>query len=161
MSSETFLENLQIEKASVNDWKLILDLLEETELKSCLTGDENYKNFYVIKSKDYKTLICCFCIDDEGEVGILKSFAISKRLQGKGIGKSVANNTSSIAKELGIKRLYAVSWEAPDFWEKTKFKEIKKDTSKDNFFIKYTDDLEKNFPQFSKRRVHFLLTVED
>ena len=66
-----------------------------------------------------------------------------------------------VAKALKIKKLYATSWEAPDFWKKTNFQEIKEPEGKDKFFIIYLNSLKTRYPQFLEEMKHFLLRIED
>ena len=134
------LSNIKFEKANQKDWDSILKLLEETNLTFWFTGNENYSQFYIVKVRDpnNKNMICCFAIEYENKTGILKSFAVSKDLQGTGIGKFIVNNKiKDISKGLGIFQLYAASQEAPGFWQKTIFKEIKFSEIKDSFFLEY------------------------
>ena len=149
-------ENLKIEKANESDWNPILKLLEETNLTSWLTGNEIYKNFYTVKENDNKFLMCCFALEFEDEIGILKSFAIRKDLQGKGIGKHIANRTPEIAKRFGVKRLYAASIEAPNFWLKTSFKEIKLDEIRDSYFLEYLRVYANKIPNYYKQTLLFV-----
>lgn len=159
MDTQSLQKQLKIEKASSNDWTIILELLNETGLADWLTGNENYKNFYVVKETSKNNIIGCFAIDYENKTGILKSFAIRKELQGTGLGKHIANKVTDIARRLGLKKVYASSWEAPGFWKKTNFEEVNPKESKDTFFLTYVNYLEKNFPQFSKNRKHFVLNI--
>ncbi|MBI3591276.1 MAG: GNAT family N-acetyltransferase [Candidatus Melainabacteria bacterium] len=150
---------IKIEKATSADWESILQLLEEAELLTSFLGNETYKTFYVIKEPKSKLIICCFSIDFENKTGILKSYAIKKDFQGKGIGKITANKIPTLAKELGLTKIYATSWEAPGFWRKTLFKEINTTKSKDNYFLKYANHLETKFPRFLKQMKHFVLNI--
>ena len=47
------------------------------------------------------------------------------------------NKIKDISKGLGISQLFAASQEAPGFWQKTIFKEIKFSEIKDSFFLEY------------------------
>lgn len=149
------LNNLRFEKAKEKDWNEILGLLEETNLIDRISGNGNHENFYTVKAQG--KLVCCFAIFHKNNIGILKSFGIRKEYQGQGIGKIIANQLPDLIKTIGINRLYAASWEAPGFWRKTNFKEVNPKESKDTFFLIYVNYLEKNFPQFSRNRKHFVL----
>ncbi len=124
MEKKIVKDDLKIEKACQSDWESVLQILKETGLKTYFSGNEHYNTFYIVKELETKQIICCFSIDYEDTVGILKSFAIEKNLHGKGLGKKVVNKIPEIAKRIGLKKLYATSWEAPDFWRKTDLKEI-------------------------------------
>lgn len=150
---------INIQKAKENDWQKILTLLEESGLREYLP-DENFNaNFFVLYDED-DNLICTFTVDFQDGIGVLKSFAVSKIVQGKGIGKRVANEMNRISKALGLKKLYASSWEAPEFWKKTIFKEICENDNGDLYFKNYKDTINERFPEYTNSTKHFLLKIE-
>ena len=154
------ISQLKIEKAKEEDWKSILQLLEETDLTFWFTGNENHNNFYVVKEPQINKIICCFSIEYENDIGVLKSFAIPKELQGRGIGKYIANKTPELCKALGVKKLYAASMEAPSFWVKTVFKEIKYDQINDEYFLKYLNNYCHRVPDYFNK-THYFMTLID
>ena len=151
------LNNFKAEKAKQTDWKEILNLLEESNLIDRISGNGSFESFFIIKSVTDNKIISCFAINRKNDVGILKSFAVSKNLRGLGIGKNIVERIPTLGKELGLKKLYAASWEAPGFWTKTSFKEINPFEETEYFFTEYRDYLEKNYPQFAETRRYFLL----
>lgn len=157
MAPKLTIENISIEKANDSDWDLILKLLEETRLTFWFSGNESYKNFYIVRDKSAGSFACCFAIDTEEKTGILKSFAIRKDLQGKGFGKNIVSRLSDIMKKTGLNKLYACSYEAPDFWRKTIFSEININSVKDNFYLNYVNNLKTYHSQYYPEIVHFLL----
>ena len=150
--------SLILNKAKQEDWKEILNLLEEANLIDRVSGNGTFDSFFTVKDTDNK-IISCFAINQNNDIGILKSFAVRKNLRGFGIGKSIVEKISTLAKDIGLKKLYAASWEAPGFWIKTSFKEINPFESEDEFFIKYRDYLEENYPQFADTKKYFLLIL--
>ena len=99
-------------------------------------------------------------IEFENTIGILKSFAISTNLQGKGIGKYIVNNNlKKFCKQLGIKKLYAASIEAPQFWAKTIFKEIKRNEIKDDYFFGYLNNFCDKVSNYLEKTHYFLLLI--
>ena len=160
MKNELLQDNLKIETATEKDWLEILQLLEENDLTFWFTGNESSKNFYIGKDLENKKIICCFAIEFEDTVGVLKSFAINKELQGKGIGKHIVNNNlEKLCQQLGIKKLYAASIEAPQFWAKTIFKEIKRSEIEDNYFLKYLDNFCDKVSNYFEKTHYFLLLI--
>ena len=151
--------SLKIQKASHKDWNQIIEILKETRLANYMSGNESYKSFFVVRNHANSEIICCFAIEQENDIGILKSFAVKTIFQRHGIGKHVVNLVKDIANKLKIKRLYASSWEAPDFWRKTSFKEIKRQEIKDNYAICYITNLENRFPELLKKSLHFLFLI--
>ena len=160
MGNELLQDKLKIEPASEKDWVEILKLLEENDLIFWFTGNESSKNFYIAKDLENKKIICCFSIECENTIGILKSFAISKELHGKGIGKHIVNNNlERLGQQLGIKKLYAASIEAPQFWTKTIFKEIKRSEIKDDYFFKYLGNFCDKVSNYFEKTHYFLLLI--
>ena len=160
MQNKLLQDNLKIEPAIEKDWLEILQLLEENDLTFWFTGNVSSENFYIAKDPKNKKIICCFSIEFEDTIGILKSFAISKGLQGKGIGKHIVNNNlERLSQRLGIKKLYAASIEAPEFWAKTIFKEIKRSEIKDDYFFKYLDNFCDKVSNYFEKTHYFLLTL--
>lgn len=157
MKNELLTANLKIEKTEKEDWNEVLALLEETNLIDRISGNGGYENFYSVKVQD--KIICCFAVFYKDTIGILKSFGIKKEYQGKGIGKKIADKLPELIKSIGLNKLYAASWEAPEFWKKAGFKEINFNESKDYYFLNYADYLEKNYPQFLNKRKYFVLLI--
>ena len=155
MKNEPLLE-LKIEKANKEDWNEIIALLKDANLFSYIPDNENYEKFYVVKTD--KNIICCFALDVKTDIAILKSYAVKKELCGKGIGKNIASQLPDLGKNLGLKNIYAASWEAGDFWRKAGFKEINLNKSTSSCFLEYANSLEKDYPQFSKKTRYFILT---
>jgi N-acetylglutamate synthase-like GNAT family acetyltransferase len=143
---ESTLPKLKIKKANPKDWGEILEIMEETGRTVFFNGTEDYKKFYVVRNSDNEKMLSAFVIESESDIAILKFFGVRKNIQGKGIGKFIANKIPEIVKEFEIKKLYASTWEALEFWRKTIFKEIKISEIKDRFFLVYLGELEKRFP---------------
>lgn len=139
------LSKIKIEKAKSEDWNEILEVMEETGRTVFFTGEESHEQFYAVREENRK-IISAFAIESEDDVAILKFVGVRKTLQKKGIGKYIANKTPEVVKEFGVKRFYASTWEAPEFWNKTVFKRVEIKDIKDKFFLKYLSELEKRFP---------------
>ena len=163
MNMKAALDRLKVEKATEKDWDSIFQILEETELAIFLlnTSSENHKNFYVGVDTTSNEIIGCFKIEFEGNIGNFKNFAIKKNLQGKGFGKALLAKAANIAKGLGLKKLYGASVIGTAFWEKIGFRKINLSDSKDLYFLKWIDYLEKKTPQFDNLREYILLMVEE
>ena len=83
-----------------------------------------YGDLYVYEDKGKIKGVCALHImwDDLAEI---RSLAVSKDLQGKGIGKRLLTTCIKEAKGLGIKRVFALTYQ-PEFFRKIGFKEIDK-----------------------------------
>ena len=157
--------NLKARKATEDDWKSILNLLEETQLSYWFVWEENYRNFYITLDNSNK-VINCFAIYLKDNIGLLKQFAVSNDLQGKGIGTCVANEILiKVAKELGLKRLYLQAgnkkpFTSFHFQKKTVFKQIDKESVKDKYAKEYFDSVEKNLPDDFFREGSFYVEIQ-
>jgi amino-acid N-acetyltransferase len=63
-------------------------------------------------------------------LGEIRSLAVKKEYQGKGIGKQIVNKLIQEAKELGLKEVLALTYQK-DFFEKLGFVEIPKESIPD------------------------------
>ncbi len=159
---ELALSKIKIEKAKAEDWQEILQLMEETGRTVFFTGKESYEKFYVVQEPDTGKIICSFVIELENEIAILKFLGVRKNLQRSGAGKYIVNKTPELLKKLGIKKLYASTWEAPAFWNKTVFTEIRIKDIKDKFFLNYLSELEKGFPyEYNNLLKNYLVKISD
>jgi len=59
--------------------------------------------------------------DDLAEI---KSFAVVKKMQGKGIGKELISASLAEAKQLGAKRVFVLTYK-PDYFKKFGFKRVR------------------------------------
>ena len=149
MKSTIDFDKLTVQKCQENEWKSLLAILEETQIAIWFSGREEYENFYAVKLGS--EIIGCFTFSTNNKTGILKNFAIDKKLQGKGIGTYIANNIiPSVAKNLGIEDLYLHGndrgpFTSNHFWRKTKFQHIPSDQIKDKYYLDYFNYLVSNY----------------
>ena len=149
MKNTIEIKDLKIEKALEKDWTLILALLEEVGLTFWFTGSENYKDYYIVRNPERTKINCCFAITKDNDTGILKSVAVSKDLQSKGIGKYLVSKVPEYCKKLGIKKIYAAT-DIPEFWRKTFLTQINYNEIKDPFFLNYLSPYINKIPDYFK-----------
>ncbi len=86
---------------------------------------DNIRDFWVVENKG-KTIIACCALhvvwDDLAEI---KSLVVKKNYQKQNIGKLLVETCYKDAKTLGVKRLFALTYE-PGFFIKCKFVRISK-----------------------------------
>lgn len=120
-----------LRKARIKDIKEIYNLVNhfaqrgEMLPRSQSELYENMRDFFVAEENG-KIIGCCalhILWDDLAEV---KSLAVEENQQGKGIGKMLVNACLEEAKELGIKKIFALTFK-PGFFQKLGFKHISKD----------------------------------
>ena len=84
---------------------------------------ENIRDFWV--AEEHKKIIGCAALhiswDDLAEI---KSVAVAKNKQGKGIGKSLVLTCLDEAKEMGAKKVFVLTYK-PGYFKKFGFKKVK------------------------------------
>ena len=115
-----------IRKAKVSDAKKIFEILQEFALKGILLPRslnsiyENIRDFWVYEENGEISGICSLHIYWE-DLAEIKSLAVLENLQNKGIGKELVNHCIREAKDLGIKKVFALTY-VPEFFERLGFK---------------------------------------
>lgn len=118
-----------IRKAGIQDIKQIQDLINYfAKLDLMLPRSlnelyENLRDFWVCEENE--RIIGCAALhiswDDLTEI---KSMAVAKTRQGKGIGKELISACLNEASELGAKRIFVLTYK-PDYFKKFGFKRVK------------------------------------
>lgn len=83
---------------------------------------ENIRDFFVFENK-HKIVGCSALHISWGDLAEIKSLAVDKAYQSRGIGKSLVEACVWEAKLMGAKRLFALTY-APVFFQKLGFKKI-------------------------------------
>ncbi len=86
---------------------------------------ENIRDFFVWKEKG-KLLGCCALHISWKNLAEIKSLAVSRKVRKKGIGNRLLQSALSEAKDLGIKRVFALT-NQEKFFKRNGFKKIKKE----------------------------------
>lgn len=121
---------MRIRKAKISDAKLIQVLINEyakkEEMLPRALNDlyENIRDFFVAEEKDMIVGTCALRILWE-DLAEIRSLAVSDDFQGKGIGSKLVRACLKEAYELGIKRVFALTYQR-DFFNKIGFKDISK-----------------------------------
>jgi len=84
---------------------------------------ENIRDFFVVE--EHTRIVGCAALhiswDDLAEI---KSVAVAKHIQGKGMGKALIEACVDEAKELGAKKIFVLTYK-PKFFKKFGFKTVK------------------------------------
>jgi len=121
---------LRIRKAKIADAKIIQELInlnakKEQMLPRALNDIyENLRDFYVCEEKGHVIGVCALRILWE-DLAEIRSLAVKEEHKKKGIGKKLVNICLKEAKELGIKKVFALTYQT-DFFKKLNFREIAK-----------------------------------
>ena len=86
---------------------------------------ENIRDFFVWKERG-KLLGCCALHISWENLAEIKSLAVSRKVRKKGIGNRLLQSALSEAKDLGIKRVFALT-NQEKFFKRNGFKKIKKE----------------------------------
>jgi len=121
---------LKIRKAHISDIKEIQKLVNEFARKEQMIPRsmnelyENVRDFVVAEEKDAIVGACALHVlwDDLAEV---RSLAVKKEFQKKGIGRKMVRSCVQEARDLGIKRVFVLTYQ-PSFFKKLKFKDTDK-----------------------------------
>jgi amino-acid N-acetyltransferase len=118
-----------IRKAKIKDIKQIQNLINSFAKQDFMLPRslnelyENLRDFWVVEEGN-KIIGCCalhICWEDLVEI---KSLAVAKNKQGKGIGKELVLACINEARALGAKKIFVLTYK-PEFFRKFGFKKIK------------------------------------
>ncbi len=115
-----------IRKATVKDAKDIFNILQIYAVKGILLPRslnsiyENIRDFFVYEEDGKIIGISSLHIYWE-DLAEIKSLAVLEEYQHKGIGKKLVEECIKDAKELGVKKVFALTY-VPEFFEKLGFK---------------------------------------
>jgi len=119
-----------IRKATVNDVKKIQKLVnyyakrEKMLPRSLNELYENIRDFFVY-TEGNKTLGCCALHVDWEDLAEIKSLAVSGAKSGKGIGAKLLTRCLKDAKDLKVRKVFALTY-VPGFFEKFGFRIVDK-----------------------------------
>ena len=120
-----------IRKAKISDirelHKLINFYAEQGEMlpRSLNELYENIRDFLVFEEKG-EILGCCALHVSWEDLGEIKSLAVKPGHTGKGIGRKLIEACLEETNELGIKKVFALTFK-PEYFEKRGFRKIEKD----------------------------------
>ena len=122
---------MNIRKAETKDVEAIYKLLEYFSSKEMLLPrplSELYDQVrdYVVVEDDGKVIGCCALHVCWEELGEIKSLAIEESYQKKGIAKNLMEFCLKEAPQLGLKKIFVLTY-VPDFFKSFGFKEIPKE----------------------------------
>jgi amino-acid N-acetyltransferase len=117
-----------VRKAKIEDIKQIqnlINLFAEQDLmlpRSLNELFENIRDFWVAE-ENHKIIGCCALHVSWDDLAEIKSLAVTKKNQGKGIGKELLSACLSEARQLGAKKVFVLTYK-PDYFKKFGFKRV-------------------------------------
>lgn len=86
---------------------------------------ENIRDFYIVE-QDGEIVGSCALHVNWSDLAEIKALVVSDQVQGKGIGMQLLDHCFNDARELGIPKVFALTYR-PGFFEKAGFTRIEKD----------------------------------
>ena len=123
---------MEIRSAKISDVASIRELvnyyaeLDRMLFRSMADIYENLQSF-IVADIDGEVVGCCSLEIIWADLAEIKSLAISKEHQHKGIGKKIVNEAMVKASEIGVLKVFALTLE-PNFFVKAGFDIVEKDT---------------------------------
>ncbi|MEW6587023.1 MAG: N-acetyltransferase [Nitrospirota bacterium] len=121
---------MAIRKAKISDLKQVHRLVNDFAKKEMMIPRslndlyETVRDFFVCESGGVVVGVCALHIMWE-DLAEIRSLAVEKRSQSKGIGLRLVKRCLNEAKELGIGRVFALTYH-PDFFKKLGFADVDK-----------------------------------
>ncbi|MBN2119598.1 MAG: N-acetyltransferase [Candidatus Omnitrophica bacterium] len=121
-----------LKKATLEDAQKIHRLINTFARERLMLGRSlNYiydriRDFWVYKEKNRVLGCCSLNIVGWQDLAEIKSLAVDKKHQKKGLGKALVKISLKEAKELGIKKVFVLTYESA-FFKKFGFKTVSKD----------------------------------
>ncbi len=105
----------KIERASAKDKAAINELLTENDLP--LDGVEDMVSDFVLAKDKSGNVIGCGAIERIGDVGLLRSVAVSHSCQNNGVGSSIVKKIIGDAAKEGVNEIVLLTTTAKKFFE--------------------------------------------
>jgi len=121
---------LKIKKAKISDirqiHKFVNEFARKEEMLPRSLNDlyENMRDIYIYEDKGKMKGVCALHVLWE-DLAEIRSLAVSKDAQGKGVGRRLLKVCLKEAKQLGLKRVFALTYQ-PEFFRKAGFKDVDK-----------------------------------
>lgn len=120
---------MEIKKANIEDIEKIQKLINAFAKQDLMLPRslnelyENIRDFWVAKVHD-KVVGCCALHISWDNLAEIKSLAVAKSHQGKGVGKELILRSILEAKQLGAKKVFVLTYK-PAYFKKFGFKRVK------------------------------------
>jgi len=120
-----------IRKAKISDIKELHKLINFYAQRGSMLPrslNELYENLrdFLVFEENGEILGCCALHVSWEDLGEIKSLAVKPESTGKGIGKKLIEGCLKETEELGIKKVFALTFN-PEYFEKRGFRRIEKD----------------------------------
>lgn len=117
------MKTIKIRKAQIKDIKQIQQLVNSFAAQDLMLPRslnnlyENLRDFWVAQAQSKKIIGCCALHVSWDELAEIRSLAVQKSKQRKGIGRQLVSACFKEAKSLGAKKVFVLTY-IPDFFQK-------------------------------------------
>ena len=124
---------MKIRPAKVTDVKEIHKIVEfyaenkEMLHRSLNSTYENIQEYVVVENEEGKVIACGALHVSWEDLAEIKALAVSPKYKGQGLGRKIVHKLQKNAEELGIAKVFALSFK-PEFFIKLGYKVIPKET---------------------------------
>ncbi len=124
------INKMKIKRAKISDVKQIHKFINEFAKKETMLARslnelyEGIRDFVIFEDKGILMGVCALRILWE-DLAEIRSLAVKEEFQRSGIGRSLVQQCLEDAKSLGIKKVFALTYQ-PDFFKRLGFKDIDK-----------------------------------
>ncbi len=117
----THPSTLQLRPTTDSDWEAVAALLQSAKLP--LDGARDHFHNYMVAIQD-EAIVGCAGLEVYGEVGLLRSVAVTEVLRGTGLGKRLTQAVLDEARAKDIQQVILLTETAPTFFPKFGFQTI-------------------------------------
>ena len=115
---------MNIIELNSEEFETVYTLLQESELDS---SDLKQRNIRLFRFEENDQIIGVGGLEIVDDLALLRSVAISKKQQNKGLGKQLVTQIEKSAKESGISALYLLTNTATEFFKAIGYLQIHRD----------------------------------
>ena len=115
---------MNIKELNSEEFETVYTLLQESELDS---SDLKQRNIRLFRFEENDQIIGVGGLEIVDDLALLRSVAISKKQQNKGLGKQLVTQIEKSAKESGLSALYLLTNTATEFFKAIGYLQIHRD----------------------------------
>lgn len=122
---------MKVEKARIEDVKSMHELVNKFASRGEMLPRamsemyENLRDYFVIRGKNSRVIACVALHISWADLAEVKALAVTRTKQKKGIGAALVKACIDEAKELGIPRVFCLTYK-PEFFKKQGFRQVEK-----------------------------------
>jgi amino-acid N-acetyltransferase len=125
MGDEVWIQEIELRNPTEKDLPAVKELLDEVDLPS--EGLEDYFCDVYVLAISKKRLVGVAGVEVYGSYGLLRSVAISPKLQRKRVGEHLVLERLEWAVKNGLESIYLLTTTAPRFFERVGFQVTKRE----------------------------------